>query len=217
VAHEINQPLASIANFANGLVQRFERGVVDPPAMREAAQAIVDETVRADAVLHRLRGLLARSEAALERCDANDVLRDAVRLVEPDLARHSITLDLTLAACPLPVEVDRVQVEQVVINMLHNAVEAIAASDHGARALAVASTLRDGRQIAVSVRDSGVGLPTAGAAEDIFTPFFTTKRGGLGLGLSICASIVQAHGGAMWARANADRGATVGFTLPVQP
>ncbi|MEO8604059.1 MAG: PAS domain S-box protein [bacterium] len=212
VAHEINQPLAAIANFANGLVRRFDHGSIDAESMRDAACAIVVETVRADAVLLRLRGLLARSEAALERCDANDVLRDAVRLVEPELARHAIKLDLVLAECPLPVEVDRVQVEQVVINMLHNAVEAIAAMPEGARDLAVASTLRDGRQIAVSVCDSGIGLPAA--TDTIFTPFFTTKRGGLGLGLSICASIVQAHGGAVWASANPTRGATVGFTLP---
>jgi len=213
VAHEINQPLASIANFANGMVTRFERGFIDPVLMRDAAQAIVTETVRADAVLHRLRGLLARSEAALERCDANDVLRDALRLVEPDLAHHSIKLDLALASCPLPVEVDRVQVEQVVINLLQNAVEAMLASADGVRDLAIASMLRNGREIAVSVCDTGIGLPVT-AADEIFTPFFTTKRGGLGLGLSICASIVQAHGGAVWARQNTSGGATVGFTLP---
>ena len=101
----------------------------------------------------------------------------------------------------------------MVINLLHNAVEAMAACADGARDLSVASSLREDQQVAVSVRDSGVGLPPTDA--DIFTPFFTTKRGGLGLGLAICASIVQAHGGAVWAARNADRGATIGFTLPV--
>jgi PAS domain S-box-containing protein len=212
VAHEINQPLAAIANFANGMAARLECSVIDRAGMRDAAHAIVGETVRADAVLQRLRGMLARSEAVLERCDANDVLRDALRLVEPDLAHHAIKVDLSLASCPLPVEVDRVQVEQVVINLLQNAVEAILASSDGARDLAINSILHN-REIAVSVCDTGIGLPAATAGE-IFTPFFTTKRGGLGLGLSICASIVQAHGGAVWARPNASRGATVGFTLP---
>ena len=213
VAHEINQPLASIANFANGILARLERGALDAAAARGAVTAIVDETVRADRVLHRLRGLLAHGEAKLERCDANDVVRDALRLIEPELARQAIHLDLALAPTPLPVEVDRVQVEQVMVNLLQNAVEAIAASGGATRDLAIESVLRDGRQIAVSVRDSGVGLP-APSGDEIFTPFFTTKRGGLGLGLSICSSIVQAHGGALYARANPERGATVGFVLP---
>jgi two-component system sensor histidine kinase DctS len=213
VAHEINQPLASIANFANGILTRLSRHALDAEATRGAAAAIVDETVRADRVLQRLRSLLAHGESKLERCDANDVVRDAVRLIEPELSRQAIRLDLALAPGPLPVEVDRVQVEQVLVNLLQNAVEAIAASDDDWRDLAVESTLRDGRQIAVSVRDSGIGLPDA-KSDDIFTPFFTTKRGGLGLGLSICSSIVQAHGGALYARANDPRGATVGFVLP---
>jgi PAS domain S-box-containing protein len=212
VAHEINQPLAAIANFANGLVRGFDAGNVDAATMRHTAHEIVTATGRADAVLQRLRGLLARGEVALERCDANDVLHDAMRLVQPELRAHAITLDLRLADCPLPIEVDRLQVEQVVVNLVQNAVEAIVERhDQTPRDLAIASALRGGREVAVSVSDTGVGLPAA----DIFAPFFTTKRDGLGLGLSICTSIVQAHGGGVWAEPNARRGATVGFTLPV--
>lgn len=213
VAHEINQPLAAIANFAHGLLARLERAALDGDATHGAATAILAETRRADAVLQRLRGLLAHGEAKLQRCDANDVVRDAVRLIEPELTQRAIRLDLALAPEPLPVEVDRVQVEQVVLNLLQNALDAIAASGGGTRDLAIVSTPCGDQRVAVSVRDSGVGLPAA-AAEAIFAPFYTTKPGGLGLGLSICSSIVAAHGGALYARPNPERGATVGFTLP---
>jgi PAS domain S-box-containing protein len=213
IAHEINQPLASIANFANGLAARFDRGRFDVAAMRAVADEIAGEALRASEVIRRLRDFLRKGDPRLERCDVNRLVREAVHLAEPEIRQHAIRLDLRLAPRPLPVEVDRIQVAQVVLNLLRNAVEAMTAAGAGARDLAVATELHDGGDVGVHVRDSGVGLPEH-AGESIFDPFFTTKDGGLGLGLSISRSIVQAHGGSLWARRNAGRGATVGFTLP---
>jgi PAS domain S-box-containing protein len=213
IAHEINQPLASIANFANGLIARFDRGHINVPAMRAVADQIAGEAVRAGEVLRRLRDFLRKGDLKLVRCDANDVVRDAVQLVEPDVREHAIHLKLHLAPHPLPIEVDRIQVAQVVLNLLRNAVEALVAHPGDERHLAVATDLHGADRIAVRVRDNGVGLPDA-VGSAIFEPFFTTKDTGLGLGLSISRSIVEAHGGELWARRNVDRGATVGFTLP---
>ena len=213
IAHEINQPLASIANFANGLIARFDRGRFDIGAMRAVANQIAAEALRASEVIHRLRDFLRKGDPKLVRCDANEVVRDALHLADPDIRQHAIRLDLRLAAHPLPVHIDRVQVEQVVLNLLRNAVDALVERPAGERDLAVATEFCAGRDVSVRVCDSGAGLPDAAGGE-IFEPFFTTKANGLGLGLSISRSIVQAHGGELWALANRERGATVGFTLP---
>jgi PAS domain S-box-containing protein len=216
IAHEINQPLASIANFAHGLIARFDRGHIDVPVMRGVAGQVADEAVRASEVIRRLRDFLRKGDMRLVRCDANDLVRDAVHLVEPDVRQHAIRLDLGLAPHPLPVEVDRVQMAQVVLNLLRNAVDALVSGAGAGRSIAVATERHDASRIAVCVRDNGIGLPDA-AEHAIFDPFFTTKHDGLGLGLSISRSIVEAHGGELWALRNGDRGATVGFTLPAAP
>jgi PAS domain S-box-containing protein len=213
IAHEINQPLASIANFANGLVARFDQGQVNVDRMRGVAEQIAGEALRASEVIRRLRDFLRKGDPKLVRCDANDVVRDAVHLVEPDVRQHAIRLQLGLAAQPLPVEVDRVQMAQVVLNLLRNAVDALVTQPGDQRDLAIATERHGEHQVAVRVRDNGIGLPEA-AGSAIFDPFFTTKDNGLGLGLSISRSIVEAHGGELWALRNGDRGATVGFTLP---
>jgi PAS domain S-box-containing protein len=206
IAHEVNQPLASIANFANGLAARFDRGRFDVAAMRAVADEIAGEALRAGEVIRRLRDFLRKGDARIERCDANQLVREAVHLAEPEIRHHAIRLDLHLAPRPLPVEVDRIQVEQVVLNLVRNAFDAM-------RELAIATELHDDGDVGVHVRDTGIGLPEH-AGTTIFDPFVTTKASGLGLGLSISRSIVQAHGGSLWARRNVGRGATVGFTLP---
>jgi len=213
IAHEVNQPLASIANFAHGLITRIDGGCVDPQTMRAVAGEIAGQALRASEVIRRLRDFLRKGEPKLVLCDANDVVRDALRLLEPDFRHHTIRVALELAPHPLPVQVDRVQVEQVVLNLLRNAVDALIAAPNGGRDLAVDTEQRDSGDVTVQVRDSGVGLPEQ-AGQQIFEPFFTTKRDGLGLGLSISRSIIRAHGGELWALRNAGRGATVGFTLP---
>jgi C4-dicarboxylate-specific signal transduction histidine kinase len=216
IAHEVNQPLASIANFANGLIARLDSGRIDHATTRSVADQIASEAIRASEVIRRLRDFLRKSEPKLVRCDANEVVRDAVRLLEPDIRHHTIRLALGLAPQPLPVRVDRVQVEQVVLNLLRNAVDALVADPAGGRDLSVNTERSSDSEVAVRVRDTGIGLPED-AGKAIFDPFFTTKDEGLGLGLSISRSIILAHGGELWALRNADRGATVGFSLPAVP
>jgi len=216
IAHEINQPLASIVNFANGLAMRLERGVEDVEALRTAAAHIASEALRASDIIHRLRDFLHRGEVQRQCCDANDLVRDALRLIEPELRQDTVALTLELAPAPLHVEVDRVQIAQVVLNLVRNAFEAMQAGNGGRREVRVGTARDTDSTVVVSIRDSGVGLPPTQETR-IFDAFFTTKERGLGLGLSISRSIIEAHGGRLWAQANPERGTTVAFVLPSAP
>jgi len=213
IAHEVNQPLASIANFANGLVARLDRDTVDHAAARAVVARIADEALRAGDVIRCLRDFLRRGEPKRATCDANQVVRDAVQLVEAEVSQHGIQLELALARQPVPVAIDPVQITQVVLNLLRNAVDALLRQPKSERELTVGTERNGAGAVTILVRDTGEGLPNVPDGA-IFEPFFTTKPAGLGLGLSISRSIVQAHGGDLWARRDPDRGTTVGFTLP---
>jgi signal transduction histidine kinase len=216
IAHEVNQPLASIANFATGLTARLERGVDDLDAVRTAAANIASEALRASDIIRRLRDFLRRGEARWACCDANALVRDALRLIEPELRQDAVALRLELASGPLHVQVDRVQIAQVVLNLLRNALEAMTAGNGGLREVQVETARTTDGAVVVSVRDSGIGLPPAQETR-IFEAFFTTKERGLGLGLSISRSIIEAHGGRLWAELNREHGAVVSFVLPPAP
>jgi len=213
IAHEVNQPLASIVNYAHGLIARLDGSGVDAATTRAVVQEIADGAMRASEVIRRLREFMRRGEAKLVHCDVNDIVRDTIRLTEPDLRQHAVHLDVQLAARPLPVEVDRIQIAQVLLNLIRNAIEAMFGLPLPQRQLRIATEPRGPSQVEVRVHDTGIGLPT-GATGAIFEPFYTTKTAGLGLGLSISRSIVQAHGGALWATSTGG-GTTVGLSLPV--
>jgi len=209
LAHEINQPLGAIANFANGIVARLRGGHGRPEALLGAAEQIAAEALRAGEVIRRLRDFLRRTEAQRAPCDVNALVRDAAHLVEPDARRAKIALCLGLAPTLPAVALDRIQVEQVLFNLMRNGLEAMTAGGElRVETLAVAGGLE------VRVRDTGAGFPPD-AVERIFDAFYTTKASGLGMGLSISRSIVEDHGGRLWAAPNADRGSTFGFTLPL--
>lgn len=214
ITHEVNQPLASIANFANGLMARLEQGVEDVDALRTAAANIASEALRASDIIRRLREFLRRGEVRWACCDANTLVCDALRLIEPEVRQEAVALRLELAPVPLHIEVDRVQIAQVVLNLVRNALDAMA--DGGRREMQVQTARAADGAVVVSVRDSGIGLPPAQEAR-IFEAFFTTKERGLGLGLSISRSIIEAHGGRLWAEPNRERGAAVTFVLPAAP
>ncbi len=213
IAHEVNQPLASIANFANGLVTRWDRDAVDPATSRSVAVQIADEALRASAVIRRLRDFLSKGEAKRATCDVNLLVRDTLRLIEAEMRQNAIRLEVVLAEGAVPAAVDRVQMGQVLLNLVRNAVDALLPQPATDRELAIGTALSSTGDVAVTVRDTGVGLPDV-PEEIMFEPFFTTKQNGLGLGLSISRSIVRAHGGTLWAQRNPRCGATVGFTLP---
>src|SRR2546428_2266900 len=216
IAHEINQPLAAIIADANACLHWLEADRPDLGSVREALAAVAKDGDRAAEVITRIRGLLARASVAHGPCDMAGVLRDAPPPVRPELGRHGMTLKMSLAPDLPPVRGDRIQLQQVLLNLPVNAVEASREVPPERRRLTLHSTVEyrdDGPWAVVVVEDGGVGFREPEAAR-LFEAFYTTKPGGLGMGLSISRSIIEGHGGRLWATANADHGATFHFALP---
>jgi PAS domain S-box-containing protein len=216
IAHEINQPLAAIIADANACLHWLEADRPDLDSVREALAAVAKDGDRAAEVITRIRALLSRSSVAHEPCDLARVIREVHPLIRPELGRHGITLEMFLARDVPAVMGDRIQLQQVLLNLLVNAVEASKEVPPQRRRLTLHSTVEhrgDGPWAVVGVEDGGVGFREPEAAR-LFEAFYTTKPGGLGMGLSISRSIIEGHGGRLWATANADHGATFHFALP---
>src|SRR2546425_555611 len=216
IAHEINQPLAAIGADANACLHWLAADRPDLDSVREALTAIVKDGHRAGEVITRIRTLLARSSVAHEPCDLSGVIQEVLPFVGPEIGRHGILLQTSLAPALPPVLGDRVQLQQVLLNLLLNAVEAVREVPPERRRLLVRSTSEqreDGPWAVVAVEDAGVGFGEA-AAPRLFEAFYTTKPGGLGMGLSISRSIIDSHRGRLWATANPDHGATFHLALP---
>jgi signal transduction histidine kinase len=175
---------------------------------------IVKDANRAGDVIQRVRALTKKTDTHREALDVNDAIDDAVSLLQRELLANRISLQSDLATILPPVFADRVQLQQVIINLIMNAVEAMQGVVDRPRKLTIRSYQGDLGQVVVVVRDSGSGL-TAENEDRLFRAFFSTKPGGLGLGLSICRSIIEAHGGRLSASANVDHGATFQFALPL--
>jgi len=212
IAHEVNQPLGAIVNFANGLRRRLlDRGA--DPDLVDAVGHIAAEGLRAGEVLRRVRDFLRPSAETREVVDVNRLVCDAVALAEVDARDNHIIVSLDLGETLGVVLVDRIQIEQVILNLLRNAIEAMAGCADGDHRLLVQTVpVDDG--VEVRVRDTGVGI-APGTASRIFDAFFTTKPLGLGMGLSVSRSIVEAHEGRLWSSVNSDRGMTFTVALPV--
>src|SRR5882724_2863728 len=216
IAHEINQPLAAIIADANACLHWLAADRPDVDKVREALADIVKDGDRAAEVIDRIRALLARSAVAHEPCDLAGVIREVHPLVRPELGRHGITLEMSLAAAVPAVMGDRIQLQQVLLNLMMNAADAVRDVPPPRRRLMVRSTMEDrddGPWAVVAVEDAGVGFREEEAAS-LFEAFYTTKPGGLGMGLAISRSIIERHGGRLWATANPDHGATFYFALP---
>src|SRR2546422_2199045 len=216
IAHEINQPLAAIVADANACLHWLEADRPPLDSVREALAAVVKDGDRAAEVIARIRALLSRSSVAHGPCDLAGVIRDVLLLVGPELGRHGTALQTSLATDLPPVMGDRVQLQQVLLNLLLNAAEAVRNVPPERRRLVVRSTLEqrdDGSWAVVAVEDAGVGFREEQAAS-LFEAFYTTKPDGLGMGLSISRSIIDGHRGRLWATANPDHGATFQFALP---
>ncbi len=216
IAHEINQPLAAIVADANACLNWLDADHPRLGQIREALGAIVSDGNRAADVLIRIRTLLARSVVAREPCQLDRIVADVLPLVRPELRHQGIALQMSLAADLPPVLGDRIQLQQVLINLLVNGAEAMRDVPAEQRRLVVRAACEtvDHRPGAVvTVEDRGVGL--GGLEPDrLFDAFYTTKPGGLGMGLSISRSIVEGHGGRLWATANPDHGSTFHLALP---
>jgi signal transduction histidine kinase len=214
LAHELNQPLTAILNNAQVAQQLVEADVVDVVMMREILEDIVADDKRAADVIQRLRRLLKKGDLEYVSLDLNEVVTEVVRLVSGDATIRDVSLRLS-AAPELPrVRGDRVQLQQVLLNLVLNGLDAMGAPAAGERILGI-RTFRDGDAfVGVAVRDAGAGI-AAKDADHIFEPLYTTKRDGVGMGLAIARTIVGAHGGRLTAMNNADGGATFRFVLPV--
>ncbi|MBX3024637.1 PAS domain-containing protein [bacterium] len=211
LAHEINQPLGAIANYAQGCARRLRAGTADVATLLPIVEEIGGEALRAGEIIRRLRDLIRKDTARQSPADVNHLVRESVRLIEPEARARGVALHLDLTPDLPAVSCNDIQIEQVLLNLLLNGVEAVEAADNGERALAVRTALA-GDAVQVAVADSGVGLPDPPA--DVFAPFYSTKSSGLGMGLSISRSIIEAHGGTLWGTRNPDRGSTFRFTLP---
>jgi two-component system sensor kinase FixL len=215
LAHELNQPLTAILNNAEVAQQHLEADVIDVAKLRDIVSDIVADDKRAAGVIRRLRTMLKKGEVDHVALDVNDVVREVTELVRRDMMLRDIPVHLDLAAALPPVRGDRAQLQQVVLNMVLNGLEATSASNGLARGLVI-RTSADGKGVVVAVEDGGTGIDVQDL-DRLFQPLYTTKPEGLGMGLAIARSIIGAHGGELRAFNNAGGGATFAFTLPVKP
>jgi PAS domain S-box-containing protein len=216
IAHEVNQPIAATATNVQAALRWLH---AQPPNVDEVGQVlgrIVKDANRARDVLGRIRNLVRKAPPRKEPVDINEAIREVIELTRGEASKSGASAQTQLAdGLPL-IEGDRVELQQVLLNLIINALEAMSGVSDGARHLLVSTGKADSDCVLVTVRDSGPGFDPGGA-EEAFAPFYTTKPTGLGMGLSICRSIIDAHGGRLWASANAPRGAVVQFTVPAHP
>jgi signal transduction histidine kinase len=216
LAHELNQPLTAILSNAQAAQHFLAADKIDPDELREILRDIVAEDQRAGEVIRRLRALFKKGETQFQLLDANDVVRETLDLAHGDMLTRNIAISTELSARLPAVTADRVQLQQVLLNLLLNASEAMSANPPGERELSISSQPLAGGGVQLSVSDRGPGIPEDRQTR-LFEPFFTTKPQGLGLGLSISRSIVTAHGGRLWSTNNPVRGATFHVALPHEP
>ena len=213
LAHEVNQPIAAAVANANAGLRFLDRDSPDLEEARSAVEAIVTNGARAAEIVSRTRRLFEKGEPQRELLEVDDVVRETVLLLGGEALRHAVAIRTSMAEDAPPVAADRVQLQQVLMNLILNGIDAVKEVE-GRREVAIQSRLAGGDEIQVSVSDTGVGLP-ADHAERLFDTFFTTKAHGTGMGLSISRSIIAGHGGRLWAEPNQPRGAAFHFTLPL--
>jgi len=214
LAHELNQPLTGALANARAALRLLESTRPDVAEIRSILSDIVDDNKRAAEVIRRLRRLLRKGEVQLSVLDLNGLIRDVAKLLSSDAIIRNIAVRLELDPNPLFVSGDAVQLQQVVLNLLLNAMEAMAESSEDGRTITVRTANTEANIVHVSVQDAGPGL-REGTQQLVFEPFYTTKASGVGMGLAISKSIIEAHGGRIWATDNATAGATFHFSLPL--
>jgi PAS domain S-box-containing protein len=213
IAHEVNQPLAGIVANGEACLRWLDRETPDLGEARTSVERIIKDGTRAGEVIRRVRALSHKTDVEMVPLDVNSVVNDVLALVQRELFRHRVPLRTELAP-DLPLVLgDRVQLQQVIINLVMNGIEAMQLVADRPRDLVVGSQSHDAHHVLVTVKDSGIGISNENA-DHLFTAFFTTKSGGMGMGLSICRTIVEAHGGRLWVSRNAGPGATFQFTVP---
>src|SRR5262245_11501803 len=216
IAHELNQPLAAIATYNHSCMRMLQSGNPDSGELQQAMHICRDQAKRAGKIIQRLRDLLRPPGPAFTEQDLNELVEAVLRLAEPAARDSGISFERRLSATPPAVRADRLLIEQVALNFVRNAMEAVESLPSERRRITVSTRLELDGSGTLAVSDLGDGVPRE-AKERLFDPFVTTKPGGLGLGLSICRSVVEAHGGSIRHRHNDEggsRGAVFAFTLP---
>jgi PAS domain S-box-containing protein len=214
LAHEVNQPIAAAATDANTCLRWLARDQPDLEEARAAASRVVKDAARAAEIMSRIRSLFKKEMSQRELVDVNDIIRGMIELLRSEATRYSISMRTELSKDLPLIMGDRVQLQQVTMNLIINSIDAMKDVD-GTREITITSQRAENEQLQVSVSDTGIGLPSQ-RADQIFNAFFTTKPHGTGMGLRISRSIVESHGGRLWAAPNSPRGACFAFTLPTK-
>jgi PAS domain S-box-containing protein len=214
IAHEVNQPLGAIATSAAACSRWLSAEPPDLDKAQRSLERIANDARRASTVVDRLRALVKRQVQRKERCDLNAAIREVLVLTDDELRRNNIVVETSLDVDLPMVECDRVQVQQIILNLIVNAVEAMSTVNDRLRRLTVGSAREDAKAVRVEVRDSGPGIDP-NHADQLFEAFYTTKAEGMGMGLSISRDIIEAHGGRLWVSPNVPQGAAFYFSLPV--
>jgi PAS domain S-box-containing protein len=213
IAHEVNQPITATVTNAEAARRWLSMQPPNFEELRQALDRIITDGQRAGQVVHRIRALVKKAPPRTEVLGINGAIREVIELTRVEAARKDVAVRTELTEGLPSIQGDRVQLQQVILNLIINAIEAMSGPSEGARELFISTGRAGANGVLVSVRDSGPGLRPA-TLEHLFEAFYTTKPGGLGLGLSICRSIIEAHGGQLWASTNAAGGATFQFTVP---
>jgi PAS domain S-box-containing protein len=213
-AHEVNQPLAALLANAEACQLWLDRETPNLDGARRSLEWIIKDGNRAADVIRRIRGLLKKSDTHKAPLDINDVINDSITLVQRELLSHRASLRTELTPARSVVLADRIQLQQVIINLVINGIEAMQSVTDRPRELTIRTHHDEAYQIVVTVKDCGVGI-SAADADRLFNAFFTTKSSGMGMGLSICRSIIEAHGGRVWAEPNLPQGAIFHFIVPL--
>jgi PAS domain S-box-containing protein len=213
LAHEITQPIAAARNNARAALNFLDRQPADLGEVREALGCVVGDADRAGVIIDRIRDHVRKAPPRKHRFDLNEAINEVIVLARSAIAENGVSVQTCLSEGLAPVEGDRVKLQQVLLNLVLNAAEAMSVVNEGARDLLISTERSQTNGVLVAVRDSGPGIDPE-HIERVFEAFYTTKSSGVGMGLSICRSIIDAHGGRLWADANEPRGAAFQFTLP---
>jgi C4-dicarboxylate-specific signal transduction histidine kinase len=215
LAHELNQPLGAIANYANGCLRRLGLEDFDRRAVSQALGHIAAQAERAGKIIHRLRSFVSRKEPEMVRTDLNRLLQEVAALEKPDARQQEVEVEFDLDYELPEVQADPIQIQQVALNLMRNGIEAVQTLEPARRRVTLRTRARSDQRVEASVLDSGPPCDP-GDLQQMFEPFFSTKEHGMGMGLTISRSIIEAHGGELWAVPNPEGGMSVHFTLKMR-
>ena len=214
IAHEVNQPIAAMIGSAEAALRWLAQRPPDLEETRQLLARIVKDGRRASKVVDNIRDLIRKAPARMEHMDVNGAISEIIELTRAEAMKNSISVKTQLAEDLPFVETDRTQLQQVILNLIMNAVQAMNENIQERRELSISTSMNGSDGVLVSVLDKGKGISPE-HVEHLFDPFYTTKPDGMGMGLSICQSIIEGHGGRIWMTANAPRGAAFHFTIPI--